>query len=169
MTDTTTIPHVRRNLQTIEGGGRIPAREVPPRTVEECLEDGKTYKPAAVAAIREARGTKLWRGELDERKTKFQALHEALCDVYGITTSLAFGDVHRDVDSDDSSYHPVTNTITLRGRLSVVTYLRMFAHATGYGVRGAAVWSINAFRRWFPLSFANCDHCDGAILRKRGR
>jgi hypothetical protein len=54
--------------------------------------------------------------------------------------------------------------ITMRGRLSVVTYLHEFAHALGHGERGACRWSLNLFRRVFPAQFARLGTC-GHTLR----
>ena len=54
--------------------------------------------------------------------------------------------------------------ITMRGRLSVVTYLHEFAHALGRGERGACRWSLNLFRRVFPEQCARL-RADGHTVR----
>ena len=63
------------------------------------------------------------------------------------------------------SYHPATHTITLEGRLSVVTFLHEFGHARGYGERGACRFSINPFRRVFPRLFARCRRVGHTLVR----
>jgi hypothetical protein len=54
--------------------------------------------------------------------------------------------------------------ITMRGKLSVVTFLHEFAHALGRDERGACRWSINLFRRAFPEQYARLQ-ADGHTLR----
>lgn len=144
------FPH----LTTAAGGGRVPHREPYPRSVAECLQDGRRYRPAALAALRAFRRSRPWRGTIIERLEKFQHLHAALCAAYGLSTRLRCVDVDRNRCSGSSSYTPIADMITLRGRLSVVTYLHEFGHALGYGEQGACRWSINLFRRMFPRSFA---------------
>lgn len=136
--------------------GRVPSNEPYPATVAECLVDGKKYKPAALAALRAFRAAKPFRGSVARRRKLFEQLHAALCAAYDLTTSIRF-EVARDGDvefSGSSSYVWPINRITIRGRLSVLTYLHEFGHALGYGERGACIWSINLFRRMFPRSFA---------------
>lgn len=135
--------------------GRVPAVEPYPETVAECLVDGKTYKPAALAALRAFRAAKPWQGPLSRRRRLFRDLHEALCAAYGLGTAVRFEvNPGEEGDSSLSSYAAGLNRITIRGRLSVLTYLHEFGHALGHGERGACIWSINLFRRMFPRSFA---------------
>jgi len=54
--------------------------------------------------------------------------------------------------------------ITMRGKLSVVTFLHEFAHALGRDERGACRWSINLFRSVFPEQYARL-RADGHTLK----
>jgi hypothetical protein len=136
-----------------------------PDTVAEVIDDSLTFKPAALAAVRRFKAAHPWRGSLDEQHAKFKTLHDELCAAYGLTPPprLVFGNDHVSC-SGSSCYFPALNTIVLRGKLSVVTYLHEFAHARGKGERGAATFSINLFKRVWPILFARCSH-DGHMLR----
>lgn len=154
----------RRSTRTTAAGGRIPPRETYPASVAECIEE-RTYKPETVAAVRDFRRSKPWRGDWIQQVSKLAELHRRLIVAYDLTTRLDFSASGADVSSGSSSYCSVTNTITLQGRLSVVTYLHEFAHALGYGEQGACRWSINLFRRFFPQSFARLRQEGHMLLR----
>jgi hypothetical protein len=140
----------------------MPYRANYPRTVAEILDDRMTYKPECLRALRAFRRAKPWRGTVAERIGKLMALHVQLCEVYGVHVDLRFGKINGS-SSGGSSYHPLSNVIILRGRLSVVTYLHEFGHARDYDERQACRWSINLFRRTFPRSFARC-RTEGHVL-----
>ena len=142
----------------------MPRRSGYPATVAEVLDPTITFRPGVIAADRRAARSKLWRGSIQERKAKFQSLHDDLCRVYGKTTKLEYGILDGSC-SGSSHYRPSTDTITLSGRLSVVTFLHEFAHALGRDEFGACRWSINLFRRSFPRSFAQTTP-EGHILRR---
>jgi len=134
-----------------------------PRTVAEVIDPNMTFRPGVLATVRQFKASRPWRGSLDERKAKFAAIHQALCAIYGKTTTLTFDQLDGSF-SGDSSFCPATNTITLRGKLSVVTYLHEFGHALGRDERGACKWSLNLFKRTFPILFAKCAQ-QGHVLR----
>lgn len=134
-----------------------------PRSVAEVLDPPLKFKRGTVAAVRRFKRSKPWRGSEDERKAKFERLHCGLCLVYGKQTRLVFGLLDGE-DSGSSHYTPSTDTITLCGRLSVLTLMHEFAHALGKDERGACRWSLNLFRRVFPASFSRCT-ADGHTLR----
>jgi hypothetical protein len=136
-----------------------------PATVQEVLDDAMTFKPAALAALREFKKSHPWRGSIDDRHKKFRQLHETLCTVYGLNPPprLILGNDHASC-SGRSCFIPSMNAIVLRGRLSVTTYLHEFAHARGMNERGAAKFSVNAFRKVWPKLFARCRH-EGHLLR----
>jgi hypothetical protein len=137
-----------------------------PATVAEVLDPAMKFVPAALVAVREFRRSKPWRGTVAERRAKFVRLNQALALAYGIPRpSLDFRGVEAGVHSGHSSYVRGSNTIILRGRLSVVTYLHEFAHARGADERQAVRWSINLFRRCFPRSFARCRQDGHTLIR----
>jgi hypothetical protein len=126
-----------------------------PASVDEVLDPPVRFRAETVQAVRRFKRSKPWRGTVDERKAKFDRLHRDLNAVYRRATRLAFG-VLDGGDSGSSHYTPSTDTITLCGRLSVLTYLHEFAHALGRDERGACRWSLNLFRAVFPVSFSRC-------------
>jgi hypothetical protein len=134
-----------------------------PSTVTEVLTPRVHFKPATIEAVKQFARSKPWRGSLEERQAKFNAMHASLCGVYGKATTLTFGDLDGG-DSGASHFSPAQNEITLCGRLSVTTYLHEFAHALGRGERGAVRWSVSLFKRCFPRSFRRCRH-EGHMLR----
>jgi hypothetical protein len=140
-----------------------------PSTVREVLNDAMTFKPAALAALRDFKKSHPWRGSIDERHQKIRQVHQALCAAYGLNSPprLIFGNDHTTC-SGRSCFIPAMNTIVLRGRLSVVTYLHEFAHVRGMGERQATAWSVNLFKRVWPRLFARCQP-EGHMLRAPAR
>ena len=140
-----------------------------PSSVEEILDETMTFNPAALRAVRAFARAKPWRGSLDDRHLKFRTVHAALSKAYGLDPQprLIFGNDHATC-SGSSCFIPSANAIVLRGRLSVVTYLHEFAHARGMNERGGCRWSINLFRRCFPLSWSRV-RFDGHMLRAEGK
>ena len=130
-----------------------------PRSVQEVLVEGKTYRPAALAAVRRLRRNKPWQGTDRERLAKFSQCLTALARAYRIPCPLL---IHRPGAID--SYRPGVRLITL-GKFSVVTLLHEFAHARGMDERGACTWSINLFRRVFPRSWSRCRFAGHVVLR----
>ena len=110
------------------------------------MDATRKFSPGCLRAMREFRHTKPWRGSHAEKMEKYRALHNALCEAYGLRVNLAFA--WQGGDRGDSSYTPYTKTITLRGRPSVVTYLHEFAHARfGADEHVAVAWSLSLFAR----------------------
>jgi hypothetical protein len=138
-----------------------------PATVQEVLDPSLTFKPAALRAVRAFARSKPWRGTVAQRKEKFRRLNGALVLAYGIPQPrLVFQNVEARTDSGGSSYRPFAHTITLVGKLSVLTYLHEFAHARGADERQACRWSINLFRKCFPRSFARCRAVGHTLVRE---
>jgi hypothetical protein len=127
-----------------------------PATVNEVLDPAMKFKPAALRAVRRFARSRPWRGTIGERKAKFQRLNQELADAYAIARpSLNFYQVEDGLYTNGRNRR-ARHTITLYGKLSVVTYLHEFGHARGFGERQACRFSINLFRRCFPRSFARC-------------
>ncbi|MDB5320336.1 MAG: hypothetical protein JWN40_1967, partial [Phycisphaerales bacterium] len=126
-----------------------------PQTVAEVIDPPVRFRLGVIAAVRRFKRSKPWRGTEDERKAKFERLNRDLCGLYGKQTHLQFGLLDGE-DSGSSHYVRSTDTITLCGRLSVLTFLHEFGHALGKDERAACRWSLNLFRAVFPVSFARC-------------
>jgi hypothetical protein len=136
----------------------MPYRANYPRTVAEVLDPAMTFKPAALAAVRDLARAKPWRGSPAERLAKLAACLDRLAEAYGVRRpSLAVGRT--------DCYRPGLNSIELTPALSVVTFLHEFSHARGHDERDACRWSINLFRRCFPRSYAACRHVRHTLVR----
>ena len=140
-----------------------------PQTVTEVLDPNATYRPAALRAVKEFARSKPWQGTLVERWRKFQQLNAALSEAYGIPVPTLVFSGSGEGDSGASSYCPATHTITLRGRLSVVTYLHEFAHARGMGERASVKYSVSTFFRVWPRSYARCVQVGHTLRRADSR
>lgn len=114
-----------------------------------------TYKPEVLAAMREFRDAKPWRGTVAERKAKFEALHTKLCAAYNKSLTLLLDVPDAERTRGTGCYLSPIRIIQLEGKLSVVTYLHEFAHAVfGQSEDKAVAWSTNLYRRMFPKSAA---------------
>ncbi len=140
-----------------------------PSTVAECLSERTKFRRGVVPAVRAFRREGPWRGALEERKRKFQRLNDALAEAYEMPApELRFAGIDGSFSGASSCRRRGMGrpaTITMRGKLSVVTYLHEFAHALGRDERGACRWSINLFRRVFPEQYARLQ-ADGHTLRR---
>ena len=136
-----------------------------PESATEVIDQSVRFNPQALAAIRAFARKRPWRGTLDERWAKFQALNDELAHAYRVQTPILLLRGNGTGESGRSSYHPRPPTITMRGKLSVITFLHEWGHhLRGRSEREACRWSINLFRRCFPRSFARC-RFDGHMLR----
>ena len=126
-----------------------------PRSVSEVLDRQIRFRKSTVLAVSLFKSNRPWSGSLDERKQKFIKLHHDLCRIYDKRTILRFGALNGG-SSGNSSYARAADVITLRGKLSVVTYLHEFAHVLGRDERGACRWSINLFAKYFSEQFVRC-------------
>jgi len=124
-----------------------------------------TLNPAGRTAIKRFRDNKPWQGTLLERGDKFAELHRQLCAAYDLETILLRDDRKPEASSAGSTFNPVKNQIVLRGRLSVVTYLFLFASACGVDRDGALAWAHETFRHFFPRSFGGCRMSEGLLVR----
>ncbi len=137
-----------------------------PANIAEVLRPNKKFRREVVRAVKDFKRTRPWRGSLEERKAKFEVLHQQLCLIYAKSTALVF-EVSDAGSSGSSHYTPAQDKITLVGKLSFVTYLHEFAHALGKDERGACIWSVNLFVKCFPRQFARC-RAEGHMLLAAG-
>jgi hypothetical protein len=135
------------------------------RSRNQFIDDSLRFPRETMNAVRIFARQKPWRGTREERIEKFRALHKRLCAVYSLSTKLQIvgGDGPTSVYSH---YQRRKDTIVLQGRLSVVTYLHLFAYAID--CRGGEVvkWSVNLFKRRFPISFSRCRFVGHLLVRK---
>lgn len=139
---------------------------------EQLVDRNKRFSPQCLAAVREFRRAKPWRGTLAERQAKFEALHAALCDAYGLVPAppLQFarlGAAGPDQMGDGGYTRELG--VVVAGRLSVATYLWAFARARGMATEDAFRWSLSLFSRMFPRSFAECRFVGPYLVRENNQ
>ena len=126
-----------------------------PETASEVIDEKIKYKKEVISAMKAFKKEKPYRGTLDEREAKFQRLNEKLNEIYHKNTKLIFENIDGS-RSDLSRYNIVLDEITLSGKLSIVTYLHEYAHSIfGISERKAVSWSLNSFKRIYPILFEN--------------
>ena len=153
-------PGIREVYAAADGGGA--GREDGYVNGRRIVDDTVTYKPEVLQAVRELARAKPWQGSVAERQDKIRRVHKALCAIYDKQTTLEFCTTAG--DSGRSYFNPAADRIALHGRLSVVTYLQMFAYAAfGRRPERVVIWSVNLFRRKFPLSWSRC-HFEGHMV-----
>ena len=127
----------------------------------------QVFTRECLSAVKEFRQAKPWRGDLEERKAKFGALHLRLCAAYDLKQGLAFADDIEPIGNDGLSRFEITaETITVHFKLSVVTYFVAIAVARGFTYAQAYTWAIELYRKMFPLSAARHIERDGFIVRQ---
>ena len=135
------------------------------RTATSFIDDRIRYPLETHRALREFARSKPWQGTQKERVEKFEALHAKLCETYGLATKLKFvqGDERTSVYSH---YKRKSDTIVIMGRLSVVSYLHLFAYAIDCSGAEVVRWSVNLFKHRFPISFSRCGFVGHLLVRK---
>ena len=124
-----------------------------PRTAEETLTKPVEFEKDTLNAIIRFKEKNPWQGTSEERFQKFKELNEALNVIYKQNVSLSMENITGGY-SGESSYNRITNSIILRGKLSVVTYLHEYAHALEKDERESVRWSLNLFKQTFPVQFS---------------
>jgi len=125
-----------------------------PASLDEVIRDVK-YKRETFAALRRFKRSNPWKGTFPVRLGKFIELHSDLCRIYGVDIELFIDpSILENSHSGRSNFNPALNTITLYGKLSVLTFLHEWGHVLkGSSEHKACVWSVNLFRRVFPDNF----------------
>ena len=138
-----------------------------PRTVAEVLRPNKTYKPGVILAVKKFKRAKTWKEVegspfaesaysdiIEYRFACMKTLISELAEIYEMNVPVLVMDgITDNGNSGGSSYNTMSNTITMRGRLSIVTLLHEFGHARGFGEKKACIFSINLFKRVFPKQY----------------
>lgn len=138
-----------------------------PLSVDSVVSSPVRFKKATLSALKDFKNAKPWRGTLDERIEKFSTLINELSMIYRIKPPLLdTSSVDPSECSDRSYYMPLTHSIYLVGRLSVITLLHEFAHALGKGEYGACRWSLNLFKQIFPSQWQKLSF-HGHVARRR--
>jgi hypothetical protein len=139
-----------------------------PLTVESLLTDRQRFTPDSLRAVKALARSKPWRGTVEERLAKIQACCDKLVEAYGLDPIRVVRGAARSSDPMDVKYDPSARTITYPDScdyISVVTFLHTFCIARGLGLRKRFAWSVNIFKRLFPLSFSRCVHVGPFLFR----
>ena len=131
--------------------------------IEAALGEGQKVKAGTRRAIRTFARSGAWRGSVEERQAKFTALNQQLSLIHGVECELVFINTGptSSLESTIQGNGPGKYRILLQGRLSVITYLCLFAKVAGLheGMR----WALNLFRRHFPQTWQRLEF-DGTAL-----
>ena len=146
-------------------------------TIEDVVNEAVTFKADALRAARDLARTKPWQGSFTKRLADLKKCLAALADAYGLQAITLKHDGNRAGTSATSDLARDGRKITMRGRLSVVTLFHLFAKCraiqSGAGLDGqhfpAITWSVNLFKRKFPISFARCRLVGGLLVNDARR
>jgi len=134
-------------------------------SIATLVNPGRTFKPAALRAVKDYALAKPWRGDNEQRQEKARTVLAGLAAAYDIVPPLVeFRDIP-DGCINGGAYVPETDTILLGSSPSVLSTLYAFGLARYGTPRRAMGFAINAFRKAFPASFARLD-LTGAYARR---
>jgi len=133
----------------------------------------KKHSMEAVASIRDYATTRPWRGSVAERQAGLRSFHSELCEAYNVSPSLALSsDMTKKSGEAAGSYCEDTDTISLWGSFSVLTYLHFFATALEMERKDEMAetyprrWSQGLFSKGFPSSYAALTERGAPILER---
>lgn len=134
--------------------------------MERILETEMEYKPEIIEAVKEFKKYHKIGAEDDvARLNAMAALAHAVAVAEHKPTPIVQMEHIDGSPSYRSDYNEITHTITMRGKLSIVTFLHELAHAVyAYDEHMARVWSIKLFKKVYPKAFANLKVVDGFAL-----
>ena len=98
----------------------------------------------------------LWKGSLGEKIEKFKIIHNEINRITGKNIKLRLNlDAFEssEENSGASNWDSATNTITLHGKLSVITLIHEWGHALGLNEVDTSEWSNRIFQKSFPRSW----------------
>jgi hypothetical protein len=141
-------------------------------TLETVVNPDMKFKPDAIRSCKTLARTKPWQGDFATRFDNIAACLRSLCEAHGMEPiQLTHVGSKRGI-SAASRWRPDLRRIELTGRLSVVSMIQLFALARAAERRTPTVahhlhairWSINLFKRTFPLSFSRCRLVAGLLI-----
>jgi len=120
-------------------------------------------KKKIISALNTASTNRFWEGTISERKQNFRYLHIYITNIVfpemaGMALNMNnishwYRNWHA---SGESNYNTMNNTITLNGRLSMITYLHEIGHAIeeiGMSQSKAQEFAISIFKEAYPKKF----------------
>ena len=154
----------------------IPIDQYPEKPFTIPVEKIPRWKEV-VEALKQFREMNPWRGSDEERFTKFTWLHDRLNQIYGLNVKFISLVKKPYRSSEDSVYDPLTNTIVLVGRWSVITFLHEWGHVLDHsskwhyklplhGEHWAVAFSTTLFKHVFPDKYAKLKKTGHMLVRK---
>lgn len=128
-----------------------------------------------LAAVKRFARSKPFRGELAERQAKFAALHRELLAIVapdGPSVDLIFEGLDAGEWPRGNGRCKIVNgqpALVLEHKLSIVTYLWLFAGLCGLRRSDRFAFARDLFRQCFPRSFARARVLDGMIVSPERR
>ena len=128
-----------------------------------------------VDLINQWKTQKIWRGTIEERKAKFQWLHDHMKILFEKPVlGLEFGEINDETErtpgaSGASFFNPDTNIIKLNGKLSAITFIHEWGHALGMNQEETVDWSWLHFKACFPCSAARLAQNVGTMYTQNPR
>jgi hypothetical protein len=164
----------------LEGKGRQPnRRRTYPSTVP--INEDLEYRQETIdlmekwkTEIKPFRPKEYSKEAVKERKRKYQWLTDRLSEIYKIRKPrIIVGNITKQSwekagSSGSSNYKPLSHTITINGKFSVLTLLHEYSHARSFDETDAVLWSVNLFKRTFPVSYSKL-HGEGHTLQQENQ
>lgn len=164
---------VKTLLDTMRGQGWSVTRTYP-LSAQEIIDDTMTYPEGALVVMNAYKGSHPWAGKPAEIHAKAEALLKVLTRTYfdslwenmkrnGVVSVNVTGEpmmmakpnlVFSGKDGMRGHYYPVTHTISITGKYSVITLLHEFAHSMGLDEWDATRWSVNLYKRTWPQLYS---------------
>jgi hypothetical protein len=148
-------------------------------SLEQILAQDVEIESKVLKATRGLAKSKPWRGEPAKRLADLVLWAECVAGAWGLGVVKLQRAGASGGTSAASGVSPDGRKITLRGRLSVVTTMHLLAKSrqiiqSGLGLnleahRQAIVWSVNLFKKCFPLSFSRCRLENGLLVNDSRR
>lgn len=161
----------------------MPPREPTKYPTTPIVDTSAKFPRLLLRALRAFRCDGPWRGTLAQRRAKFHALHERLCDIFDKRVRLVLAIGATEAKRGDGCFQPpptnvprgfllrtfpdcADGTVLLHGKLSVVTLLHEWAHVLfGSDEHTAVCWSLSLYARIWPKTAAkSLKHHDGHIV-----
>ena len=149
-----------------------------PRHIEDVVNTSARFEGGALRAAQRLARAKPWRGDFKTRLKRFQAAFTAFAKTYKLKGWSLVHEGPRTGWSAESHLDVEKKRVVLMGHLSVVTLFHLIAKARRVvagadldiaGHMSAIVWSVNLFRRKFPISFGRCTLVNGLLINKARR
>ena len=137
--------------------------------LRELLRREYAYKEGINEALLSFKAERPFKQELEAKKGCFKRLHENLNGIHNRKTGLIFhSSIENNTQSGNSHFNLMEDSITLMGRISLITYLHEYAHALGFNNElDARAWSIKLFKKTFPKSFKKLKYVNGMMLKQQ--